>query len=157
VGGSLVRAYKAIAWGVPAPAAGIIDAPLARSATNRQKIAVQKSAGRRAVTHYRVLHSYGALAALLDCRLETGRTHQIRVHLAKIGHPVIGDRAYGSGFVTKADRLPDPARGIASAFPRQALHAYLLGFNHPLTTKPLRFVSPLPADMQALDQALRAI
>src|SRR5439155_7080763 len=98
-----------------------------------------------------VLATYGdRQASLLDCRLETGRTHQIRVHLAAIGDPIIGDRTYGAGFATKADRLPEPARSLVRAFPRQALHAYLLGFDHPVTGKPLRFVSPLPADMQAL-------
>jgi 23S rRNA pseudouridine1911/1915/1917 synthase len=156
--GSLVRAYKALAWGVPQRQAGSIDAPLGRSTSSRVKIAIQKTGGRRAVTHYRLLVAYGeGLASLLECRLETGRTHQIRVHLASIGHPVVGDQTYGSGFVTKAGLLPEPARSLTRAFPRQALHAYLLGFDHPVTGKPLRFESALPADMQALVSAFRAI
>jgi 23S rRNA pseudouridine1911/1915/1917 synthase len=126
------------------------------------KIAVQKTGGRRAVTHYRVLARYGAkegeaVAALLECRLETGRTHQIRVHLAAIGHPVVGDLTYGAGFATKAGRLPEPARSLVKAFPRQALHAYLLGFAHPVTGEPMRFESPLPADFQGLVDAFRTI
>jgi 23S rRNA pseudouridine1911/1915/1917 synthase len=160
--GSLVRAYKALVWGVPARASGSIDAPLGRSSANRVKIAVQKTGGRRAVTHYRVLARYGAkegeaVAALLECRLETGRTHQIRVHLAAIGHPVVGDLTYGAGFATKAGRLPEPARSLVKAFPRQALHAYLLGFAHPVTGEPMRFESPLPADFQGLVDAFRTI
>jgi 23S rRNA pseudouridine1911/1915/1917 synthase len=160
--GSLVRAYKALAWGVPPRPAGSIDAPLGRSSANRVKVAVQKTGGRRAVTHYRVLERYGAtdgeaVASLLECRLETGRTHQIRVHLAAIGRPVVGDLTYGAGFATKAARLPEPARSRVSGFPRQALHAYLLGFAHPVTGEPLRFESPLPADLAGLVDAFRAI
>ncbi len=156
--GSLVRAYKALAWGLPPRPAGSIDAPLGRSTANRVKIAVKKEGGRHAVTHYRLLEGYrNGSASLLECRLETGRTHQIRVHLASIGHPVLGDSTYGAGFATKAGLLPEPARGLVRAFPRQALHAYLLGFDHPVTGKSLRFQSPLPADMQALVEALRAV
>jgi 23S rRNA pseudouridine1911/1915/1917 synthase len=160
--GSLVRAYQALAWGAPPRPAGSVDAPLGRSLANRTKIAIQKSGGRRAVTHYRVLERYAAgggeaVASLLNCRLETGRTHQIRVHLAAIGHPVVGDRTYGPGFATKAARLPEPARSLAAGFPRQALHAYLLGFAHPVTGKPLRFESRPPADLQGLIDAFRKI
>jgi 23S rRNA pseudouridine1911/1915/1917 synthase len=156
--GSLVRAYKALAWGVPSRAHGTIDAPLGRSTANRTKIAIRDRGGREAVTHYRVLERYGAdLACLVECRLETGRTHQIRVHLAAIGHPVVGDATYGSGFATKAGRLPEPARSLARGFPRQALHAYLLGFDHPVSGKPLRFESPLPNDIRDLRQAFRNV
>ena len=123
---------------------------------------VVKSGGRTAITHYRVEARYGPegaspVAALIDCRLETGRTHQIRVHLASIGHPVIGDRTYGAGFATKAAKLPDPARGVAADFARQALHAWLLGFEHPETGEEMRFESPLPDDMDLLMRALKAI
>jgi 23S rRNA pseudouridine1911/1915/1917 synthase len=160
--GPLERGYRAIVWGAPSLSQGTIDAPLGRSARNREKIEVRKSGGREAVTHYRVEARYGlkdkpALASLLDCRLETGRTHQIRVHLATIGHPVIGDRAYGAGFATKAAKLPEPARSIAGTFPRQALHAYLLGFSHPVTGEELRFESTLPGDMALLAKALKAL
>jgi 23S rRNA pseudouridine1911/1915/1917 synthase len=114
------------------------------------------------VTHYRVEERYGQkggppLAALLDCRLETGRTHQIRVHLAAIGHPLVGDRTYGAGFLTKAATLPEPARSIAAGFPRQALHAYLLAFEHPESGEEIRFESPLPADMAKLAGTLKAL
>jgi 23S rRNA pseudouridine1911/1915/1917 synthase len=117
--------------------------------------------GRHAVTRYRTLHRFGPkgrpVAALVECRLETGRTHQIRVHMAAIGHPLIGDRTYGAGFATKADTLPEPVRTIAASFPRQALHAYQLGFAHPATGKALRFERPPPADMAALVRAFEAL
>jgi 23S rRNA pseudouridine1911/1915/1917 synthase len=157
--GPLQRGYRAIVWGAPEPRQGTVDAPLGRSSRNREKMAVVKSGGRRAVTHYRIEETFGpkaaAVAALVDCRLETGRTHQIRVHLAAIGHPLIGDRTYGAGFLTKAARLPEPARTVASAFPRQALHAWLLGFRHPVTGRELRFESGLPGDIAGLLNALR--
>ena len=125
-------------------------------------MSVVKSGGRQAITHYRVEARYGAkrgseAAALIDCRLETGRTHQIRVHLASVGHPVIGDRTYGAGFLTKAKTLPDPARGVASGFARQALHAWLLAFEHPETGEELRFQSDLPADMDILMRAFKSL
>ena len=120
--GPLERGYLALVWGAPDRPQGTIDAPLGRSTRNREKIAVKRTGGREAVTQYRVEARFGPgdkppVAALVECRLETGRTHQIRVHLAAIGHPVVGDRAYGSGFATKAALLPEPARGIVTAFP----------------------------------------
>ena len=99
---------------------------------------------------------YGTIAAEVACLLETGRTHQIRVHMASLGHPVIGDRTYGSGFATKALLLPEPARTIATGFSRQALHARALGFEHPVTGEELYFESPLPPDMARLAAALAA-
>ena len=160
--GPLERGYRALVWGAPAGFEGTVDAALARSKTNREKMSVVKSGGRHAVTHYRVEARYGAKqaapnAALVDCRLETGRTHQIRVHLASIGHPVIGDRTYGAGFLTKAETLPDPARGVAAGFSRQALHAWLLAFEHPETGAELRFQSVLPTDMDILMRALKSL
>jgi 23S rRNA pseudouridine1911/1915/1917 synthase len=160
--GPLERGYLALAWGVPVQAEGTISAAIARSSKNREKMAVTAAgAGREAITHYRVLERFGArkkpVASLIECRLETGRTHQIRVHLAEIGHPVVGDRTYGAGFLTKAGALPEPARGIAGGFPRQALHAWLLGFEHPLSGETLHFERPPPADMTALIGAFRAI
>ena len=159
--GPLERGYMAIVWGVPDRPAGTIAAALGRSTSNREKIEVKRNGGgREAITHYRVAERYGAkrappVAALVECELETGRTHQIRVHLASIGHPMIGDRAYASGFATKVTLLPEPARSIAGAFPRQALHAWLLGFEHQLTGEEMRFESELPADMAELAEALR--
>jgi 23S rRNA pseudouridine1911/1915/1917 synthase len=148
------RAYAAIAWGVPLPAVGEISGNIGRSAANRKKMAVvAETRGKPAVTRYRVERRFGAAenwhAALLECRLLTGRTHQIRVHLAHIGHPLIGDPAYG----TRAGRSvarSGPIGAAVAAFPRQALHARLLGFLHPTTGERLCFESPLPADMQGL-------
>ena len=159
--GPLERGYRALVWGVPKAYEGTIEGEIARSRTNREKMAVVKSGGREAITHYRVETRYGPrehpVASMIDCRLETGRTHQIRVHLASIGHPVIGDRTYGSGFLTKAATLPEPARGLAAGFPRQALHAWLLGFEHPATHEEMRFETPLPTDMDTLARALKSL
>ena len=156
--GSLVRGYKALVWGAPDPRAGTIDAPIGRSPRNRQKMRVVKSGGRRAVTHYETRQVFGPArdpwAALVACRLETGRTHQIRVHLAAIGHPVLGDPLYGAGFRTKAALLPEPAKIALRALGRQALHAHLLGFEHPVTGEKLRFERPPPRQMAALIAAL---
>jgi 23S rRNA pseudouridine1911/1915/1917 synthase len=160
--GPLERGYLALVWGAPARAEGTIDAPLGRSTRSREKIEVKREGGREAITHYQIAERYGAagrppVASLVECRPETGRTHQIRVHLAGIGHPVIGDRTYGAGFATKVALLPEPARSLAAAFPRQALHAYLLGFEHPVSHKEMRFESKLPADISALRKALNSL
>ncbi len=161
--GPLERGYLALAWGLPTRGEGTIELRLGRSVRNREKIEVKRGeeAGREAITHYAVVESFGkaakpAIASLIECRLETGRTHQIRVHLAALGHPVVGDRVYGAGFATKVALLPEPARTLAAAFPRQALHAYLLGFEHPVTGEEMHFESPIPADMEALVEAFRA-
>ncbi len=161
VDGGLEREYRAIVWGVPTPRAGAIDADIGRSAKNRQKMAVSPGRGRRAVTHYRVAETFGPasapIASLLTLRLETGRTHQIRVHLARLGHALIGDQTYGSGMATKAAKLPEPARSLVRGFRRQALHAAVLGFRHPVNGRQLRFVSELPPDLAELAAALRQI
>jgi 23S rRNA pseudouridine1911/1915/1917 synthase len=158
--GRMHRAYLALVWGKPLRPRGTISARLQRSQTNRTKIAVARGeAGRHAVTHYEVLSTFDTEAgpvSLLRLQLETGRTHQIRVHLAHIGHPVLGDTTYGSDFKTKAARLGEDARAAFAALNRQALHAAELGFEHPRTGKPVRFEAPLPADMQALLAALQA-
>lgn len=161
--GPLEREYTALVWGAPSRLKGTVEANLARSSANRQKIAVVgANSGRNAITHWQVRERFGApdappLASLLACRLETGRTHQIRVHMAHIGHPLIGDQDYGAHFRTKSARLPEDIRATVDAFPRQALHAGLLAFAHPETGETLRFESPLPDDLATLLAAIRAI
>lgn len=141
---SIDRRYLAIVSGMPNPSHGTIDAPLGRSSTNRQKIAIQpEGKGKRAVTHYRVVSPLRE-AALVECRLETGRTHQVRVHMASIGTPLIGDPVYGR--TRKSHRALLETLG----FRRQALHAARLGFVHPITSGTLAFESKIPDDMQAL-------
>jgi 23S rRNA pseudouridine1911/1915/1917 synthase len=157
--GPLERAYLALVWGVPEPRRGVIDAALARSATNRERIAVVPEAqGRHAITRYVVEATFPPVAepgaSLVRCMLETGRTHQIRVHMAHIRHPLIGDPLYGAGFRTKAARLPEAAREAVAGLHRQALHATLLQFSHPASGQIMRFESPLPSDLEALRQAL---
>ena len=144
---SIDRRYLAIVSGIPAITDGIVDAPLARSAVNRKKIAiVEGHRGKRAVTHWKRLSALRE-AALVECGLETGRTHQVRVHMASIGHPLLGDPVYGSG-KTHRKLLND------LGFHRQALHAAELGFTHPVAKNRLSFASPMPADMQELFNAL---
>jgi 23S rRNA pseudouridine1911/1915/1917 synthase len=138
------RAYAAIVWGVPVPASGEIAGNIGRSVTDRKKMAVvAESRGKPAVTRYRVERAFADVAALIECRLLTGRTHQIRVHLAHRGHPLVGDPVYGG----RAGRVR--SRAIA-AFPRQALHARHLGFTHPATGERLAFDSALPDDIAGL-------
>lgn len=144
------RAYAAIVWGVPTPLAGEIAGNIGRSAANRKKMTVvQEGRGKPAITHYRVERSFHSQAALVECRLGTGRTHQIRVHLAHRGHSLIGDPVYGTRAGRRVAR--DCAIGSrVSEFPRQALHARLLGFIHPAGCGRLSFDSPLPADLREL-------
>jgi 23S rRNA pseudouridine1911/1915/1917 synthase len=151
----LHRLYLAFVWGVPRPPKGKIDAPLGRHPRNRKKFAVVSRRGKPAVTHYEVRKSYGrpAAASLIACRLETGRTHQIRVHLAHLGHPVMGDALYGG-----QGRRGFPALNAAlKALGRQALHAAELGFEHPLTGRRLSFSCPLPPDLKGLAGLLDAL
>ncbi|MBB5752645.1 23S rRNA pseudouridine1911/1915/1917 synthase [Prosthecomicrobium pneumaticum] len=160
--GPLERGYRALVWGVPSLPYGSIDAPIGRSTRDRQKMAIRKDGGgKEAVTHYTLEDRYGdaaaPIASLVDCRLETGRTHQIRVHFAAMGHPLIGDPLYGRGFATKAEKLAEPARSAVIGFPRQALHAWLLGFEHPVTGETLRFESELPEDLAELVAAFEAL
>jgi 23S rRNA pseudouridine1911/1915/1917 synthase len=163
--GDLERAYKAIVWGRPDPLNATIDAPLGRS-RDRLKRAVRNDNGedvRHAVTHYTVTERYGeasdatSMASLVECRLETGRTHQIRVHMAHIGHPLIGDRDYGMAFRTKSNKLPPEIARIIDRFPRQALHAWLLAFEHPATGEVMRFEAKLPEDMEEVRTALASL
>src|SRR4051794_39498106 len=145
---SIDRRYLAIVNGTPKATAGTVDAPLARSAANRKKIAIVEGVrGKRAVTHWKRLEMLND-AALVECRLETGRTHQVRVHMASIGHPLLGDPVYGRSGKTHGKILK------ALGFHRQALHAAELGFTHPVTKSRLSFSSSMPADMQELMRAL---
>jgi len=154
--GSLEREYLALVWGNFLNQAGTIDLPLGRHPHHREKMAVvAEEKGRFAITHWRVVAAYPT-AALVACRLETGRTHQIRVHMAHIGHPLLGDSVYGGGFKTKANLLSDDARAALETLNRQALHAAVLGFDHPVTGEALRFESKPPEDFRKLSEALKA-
>jgi len=146
---SIVRAYLALVGGRPLPTAGTVTGAIARSSANRKKMAlVEDGRGKHAVTHFRTLEPFSG-ATLIECRLETGRTHQVRVHMASIGHPLLGDPVYG--------RTPSALRPLLSrlGFSRQALHAAELGFIHPVTGETVHFTSPLPDDMRALIGELR--
>jgi 23S rRNA pseudouridine1911/1915/1917 synthase len=148
------RAYAAFVWGIPQPAAGEIAGNIGRSAVNRKKMAVVGDGrGRPALTRYRVERAFKAAAALVECRLATGRTHQIRVHLAHAGHPLIGDPVYGTRAGRAVTRSGDVGARIAG-FPRQALHARRLGFTHPAADRFIAFDSALPLDLHELFIAL---
>jgi 23S rRNA pseudouridine1911/1915/1917 synthase len=154
--GSLEREYLALVWGRFDAAAGKIAAPIGRDPRHREKMAVAaKERGRHATTHWRLKEALGP-ASLIACRLETGRTHQIRVHMASIGHPLLGDSVYGAGFKSKATRLSEAAKAALTGLGRQALHASVLGFEHPATGEKLRFESRPPEDFSHLLNALRA-
>ncbi|WP_158815517.1 RluA family pseudouridine synthase [Methylocapsa sp. S129] len=153
--GSLVREYQALVWGAPQMPAGTVDAPLGRHPRQREKMAVvSEERGRHAVTHWRLEQQLGP-ASLISCRLETGRTHQIRVHFAHIGHPILGDAVYGAGFKSKAAQLSAEAQQALARLGRQALHAAKLGFVHPITGEELLFQSAPPDDLSNLIKILR--
>jgi 23S rRNA pseudouridine1911/1915/1917 synthase len=152
-----------VAWGAPRAGDGIIEGDIGRNPFDRKRMAIVRNQGKPARTRYRMLERYGgegrAFASLIECRLETGRTHQIRVHLAHLGHPLIGDSVYGRSrrpprAKTEAE---EHAYSAAAEFPRQALHAWLLGFQHPGTHKHVRFESPRPEDFAGLIAALRGL
>ncbi len=159
----LIRTYYALVWDLPERTGGTIEAALGRHPTDRQKMAVvPEDRGRFATTHWEVLESFSVpdrpapIASLVACDLETGRTHQIRVHMAHMGHPVLGDPLYARGFKTKEALLGAKARAFLLALNRQALHAGVLGFPHPITHEELMFESELPEDIEALRVALAA-
>ena len=155
--GPLDRAYLAFVWGAPAHR-GTVDAPIDRHPAHRQKMSVRPG-GREAITHWQTLETFTAasgetVASLIECQLETGRTHQIRVHMAHIGHPLLGDEVYGLGFRTKASQLSEEGRAMLRDLKRQALHAARLGFAHPVTGETLTFESELPVELERLKDAL---
>jgi 23S rRNA pseudouridine1911/1915/1917 synthase len=158
--GEMRRGYMAFVWGVPNRQRGTVEAPIDRHPHAREKMAVRDS-GREAVTHWEVQETFAGrdgkpVATLLACQLETGRTHQIRVHLAHIGHPLMGDGVYGPHFKTKASHLGPRAQAALAALDRQALHAYLLALEHPKTGAILEWISDLPEDLTLLRNCLRA-
>ncbi|MGZ5933433.1 MAG: RluA family pseudouridine synthase [Rhizomicrobium sp.] len=160
---TIERAYHAVVWGAPRAGEGVVEGQIGRNPFDRKRMAVLRGGGKEARTRYRLIEKFGdpekPFASLIECRLETGRTHQIRVHLTHLGHPLIGDPSYG-----KSRQAPRPkttaqevAYAAASNFPRQALHAYVLGFQHPTLHKTMRFESPWPADLAGLISALRSL
>lgn len=150
----LSRRYHALVWGVPRPAEGRIDAPVGRSPHNRTRMAVV-AAGREAITDYAVIARLAGPTALVDCALSTGRTHQIRVHLAHIGHPLVGDPVYGGRSGRRPPSLGGPADAHLAAFRRQALHAWRLAFRHPVTGEEIVVTRDEPGDLEELIQALQ--
>jgi 23S rRNA pseudouridine1911/1915/1917 synthase len=158
--GAMRRGYMALVWGVPHRQRGTIDAPIDRHPHAREKMAVREG-GREAITHWEVQETFNGrdgkpVAALLACQLETGRTHQIRVHLAYIGHPLLGDGVYGPHFKTKASHLGPRSQQALAALGRQALHAYLLALKHPRNGTILEWISDIPDDLIRLRDDLRA-
>ena len=154
---SIERAYAAFVWGMPSPSQGTVEGNIGRSPRNRKKMAVLTLGGKTALTNYRTEAAYAAGAAsLVECRLETGRTHQIRVHMAHIGHAVIGDPVYGGGSTrARMAQLSPEASNMIARFRRQALHARLLGFEHPISGEFQQFEAALPDDLVALAQNLQ--
>ncbi len=160
---TIERAYHALVWGSPRAASGSIESQIGRSQFDRKRMAVLRSGGKTARTNYKVLEKFGpagrVFASLVECRLETGRTHQIRVHLTHLGHPLIGDPQYGRTRQPPRAKTPqeEVAYAASSGFSRQALHAFVLGFQHPVLHRNLRFEAPWPTDFAALVTALRGL
>lgn len=155
---ALTRVYHAVVWGVPSPVQGRVETQIGRHKTNRKKMAVLDGGGKEAITDYRVLETYGVWASLIECRLKTGRTHQIRVHMSHIGHPLVGDPLYGKTAPAKyAKQMKIPAQAAAALqeFPRQALHAAQLEFIHPIGENKISLRADEPPDMQKLLAVLR--
>ncbi|MEI9994714.1 MAG: RluA family pseudouridine synthase [Rhizomicrobium sp.] len=160
---TIERAYHAIVWGAPRAGEGLVEGQIGRNPFDRKRMAVLRGGGKEARTRYRVAETFGdparPFASLVECRLETGRTHQIRVHLTHLGHPLIGDPSYGKARLPPRAKTPEEETAFAAAanFPRQALHAFILGFQHPSLHRTLRFERHWPADMEALATALRGL
>ncbi len=151
----VARAYLAVVWGVPGPRAGEIEGNIGRNRRNRKKMAVVARGGKPALTRYRVLRVLAAGAAsLVTCRPLTGRTHQIRVHMAARRHPLVGDRVYGRARSRRLKELPKAAQDALAGFKRHALHAYLIGFDHPITAKRITLKSNIPSDIKGLIETL---
>ena len=168
--GDLRRQYIALAWGEPQPRAGRIETRIARHSTSRTKMAVVAAGGRIAITNYETLKTYRlppsspkgprsnmAALSVVRCSLETGRTHQVRVHMAHIGTPIAGDSVYGAGFASKTQALPQEAAEALNRLGRQALHAATLWFRHPVTGKLLKFESSLPQDLANLCETFETL
>jgi 23S rRNA pseudouridine1911/1915/1917 synthase len=160
---AIERAYHAVVWGSPRLGEGRIEGQIGRSPFDRKRMAVLRGQGKEARTRYRVIERFGdperPFASLIECRLETGRTHQIRVHLTHLGHPLIGDPQYGRARQPPRPKTPEEAEAYAAAanFPRQALHAYVLGFQHPSTQKVMKFESAWPEDLAGLIRSLKRL
>lgn len=154
---SLDRAYLALVWGVPKPLKGEVEGNIGRSPKNRKKMAVVDKGGKYALTRYTVLKTFGATAALVECRLATGRTHQIRVHMASIGHPLLGDPLYGGGGRGKRAALPDGVRRVLESLDHQALYAFELGFSHPLDGERKLFKGEIPKYIKDICHELEKI
>jgi 23S rRNA pseudouridine1911/1915/1917 synthase len=148
---SLERAYTALVWGLPNPREGTIEGNIGRSSADRKKMAVVKTGGKTALTRYQVLRTFaGGAVTLVQCRLATGRTHQIRVHMTALGHPLVGDPTYGRVRPPRLAGLAPQVRDRLVAFTRQALHAHLLGFSHPTKGEWVHFESSMPIDINGL-------
>ena len=160
---TIERAYNAVVWGAPRDASGLIESQIGRSPFDRKRMTVLRAGGKRAATRYKVIEKFGPaerpFACLIECRLETGRTHQIRVHLTHLGHPLIGDPQYGRNRTAPRGKSDEESRAftVAAGFSRQALHAFVLGFQHPSLHKTLRFEAPWPADFAELVAALKGL
>ncbi len=151
------RVYRALVWGVPQPRTGTIEGAIGRHPVDRKRMTVRRSGGKPALTRYRVIRTFGTAAALVECRLATGRTHQIRVHLASIGHPVIGDPVYGKASRIRRQKLSQITQETVANFGRQALHATRLGFRHPITGKSMTWDAPDPLDFGHLITTLESV
>lgn len=154
---SIERAYQALVWGVPTPREGTVEGNIGRSGQDRKKMAIVEGRGKHAVTHYKVLRTVGSVASVVECRLETGRTHQIRVHLSSIGHAVVGDPVYGRADSRRLRDAPDDVRAALAAYKHQALHAYLIGFIHPISGERCRFEGKVINEINEIEDILKKV